>query len=194
MALKTDHFLYTVTDEYGDIITEQKIFVGNVRELFLKNKPPKGSPSYNAKVAKVDSNCFLDKGVVWYNFTVVKKIGNLNLLVRASPHSKPILVHVNDQLVKFNPDAGKDFPFQEDEDIAEPTDRPVKHYSADVNFGDFESTSRSEDESEEIAEQAVEQPLPPTPAPASLLGHARVLCSQGQEQVFVPDIQLTDRC
>ena len=48
------------------------------------------------------------------NFTVVKRIGNLNLLVRASPHSKPTLVHldrvkhmhVNDQLVKFNPDAG----------------------------------------------------------------------------------------
>ena len=28
-------------------------------------------------------------------FVVVKKVGNLNLLVCASPHSKPILVHVD---------------------------------------------------------------------------------------------------
>ena len=33
----------------------------------MKSKSPKGSPGYNAKVAKVASNCFLDKGVVWYN-------------------------------------------------------------------------------------------------------------------------------
>ena len=61
--------------------------------------------------------------MIWQgNFTVVKRIGNLNLLVRASTHSKPILVHVdrvknmhvNDQLVKFNPDVGKDYPFQKE--------------------------------------------------------------------------------
>ena len=76
------------------------------------------------------------------NFTVIKKIGNLNLLVRASPHSKPILVHVDrvkhthvsNQLKKFNPDAGMDYPFQKDEDCDEPTEGPVKHYSADMNF------------------------------------------------------------
>ena len=28
------------------------------------------------------------------NFTVVRRVGNLNLLVRASAHTKPILVHV----------------------------------------------------------------------------------------------------
>ena len=44
-------------------------------------------------------------------FVVVKKVGYLNLLVCASPHSKPILVHVdahpNNQLVKFDPEKGK---------------------------------------------------------------------------------------
>ena len=69
VALKTDRFLYTMSDESGDIIAEQKNynFVSDVRDLFLKNKSPRGSPGYNAKVAKVASNCFLDKGVVWYN-------------------------------------------------------------------------------------------------------------------------------
>ena len=69
VALKTDRFLYTMSDEYGDIIAEQKDdhFVSDVRDFFLKIKSPKGSPGYNAKVAKVASNCFLDKGVVWYN-------------------------------------------------------------------------------------------------------------------------------
>ena len=69
VALKTDYFLYTMLDESGVIIPAQKKynFVSNVRELFLKNKPPKGSPGYNAKVTKVASYCFLDKGVVWCN-------------------------------------------------------------------------------------------------------------------------------
>ena len=66
VALKTDHFLYTMSDESGDMIEEHKNdhFVSDVRDFFLKSKSPKGSPGYNAKVAKVASNCFLDKGVV----------------------------------------------------------------------------------------------------------------------------------
>ena len=97
------------------------------------------------------------------NFTVLKRIVYLNLLVRASAHSKPILVHVdrvkhmhvNDQLVKFNPDVGKDYPFQKDlDDCDEPAEGPVKHYSADVNFGDYESASSSKDESEQQEDNA----------------------------------------
>ena len=46
-------------------------------------------------------------------------MGNLNLLVRASPHSKPILmlmdqvkhVYPNNQLVKFDPNKGNNKPF-----------------------------------------------------------------------------------
>ena len=69
VALKTVHFLFTMSDESGDIIAEQKDdhFVSDVRDCFLKSKSPRGSPGYNAKAAKVASNCFLDKGVVWYN-------------------------------------------------------------------------------------------------------------------------------
>ena len=56
---------------------------------------------------------------------MIQKIGYLHFLVRASPHSNPILVHadrvkhmrVDDQLVSFNPEVGKDFPFQKDNDF-----------------------------------------------------------------------------
>ena len=49
MALKTDCFLYTMSDESGDIIAEQKNyhFDSDVRDFFLKSKSPKGSPGYN---------------------------------------------------------------------------------------------------------------------------------------------------
>lgn len=75
---------------------------------------------------------------------MIQKIGYLHFLVRASPHSNPILVHadrvkhmrVNDQLVSFNPEVGKYFPFQKDNDLDEPTNGLVKHYYADLNFGD----------------------------------------------------------
>ena len=69
VALKPDRFLYTMSDESGDIISEQKNyrFVSDVRDFFLKSKSPRGFPGYYAKVAKVASNCFLDKGVVCYN-------------------------------------------------------------------------------------------------------------------------------
>ena len=123
------------------------------------------------------------------NFTVVKRIVNLNLLVRASAHSKPILVHVdrvkhihvNDQLVKYNPEIGKDYPFQKDqEDFDEPVEGPVKHYSADVNFGDCESASSSEDESEETEDNAV--PLPLTPA--SLPGAPERRVTRGRRETW----------
>ena len=70
---------------------------------------------------------------------------------------------------------------------------PLKHYSADFNFGDFESASSPEDESEEKednADPANEPPLPPSPAPARRItrGAARDL------GVFVPDNQLPDKC
>ena len=111
-------------------------------------------------------------------------------------------MHVNDQLVKFNPDIGKDYPFQKDkEDCDEPVEGPVKHYSADVNFGDCESASSSEDESEETEDNAdpatVALPLTPVSAPASLPGTPERRVTRGAARdlgVFVPDIQLPDRC
>ena len=53
VALKVARFLYSMSDESGDIIAEQKNnnFVRDVRVLFLKSKYPKVSPGYNAKVA-----------------------------------------------------------------------------------------------------------------------------------------------
>ena len=94
---------------------------------------------------------------------VVKKVGNLKLLVRASPHSKPILVHVdrvkhanrNDQLVKFDPEKGQDRPFS-DPPVEEDLDLPVQHYSPEAVFGAYmESASESENKSA-TGEQAEE--------------------------------------
>ena len=91
VPLKTDRFLYTMSDESGDIIAEQKNdnFVSDVRDLFLKNKSPRGSPGYNAKVAKVASNCFLDEGVVWYN---LYKHGGIGYPVVLCPDSMKQMV------------------------------------------------------------------------------------------------------
>ena len=109
-------------------------------------------------------------------------------------------MHVNDQLVKLNPDVGKNYPFQKDLDKCdEPVEGPVKHYSADVNFGDYESASSSEDESEQNEDNAdpANVPLPPSPAPASLPDAPERRVTRGAARglgVFVPDIQLPDRC
>ena len=107
MALKTDRFLYTMLDESGDIIAEPKNdhFVSNVRDLFLKSKSPKGSPGYKAKVAKVSSTCFLDKGVVWYNrfnhggigYTVVLCPDSIKHMVMDAAHCSPFAGHSGKQ-------------------------------------------------------------------------------------------------
>ena len=85
----------------------------------------------------------------------VKNVGNLNLLVCASPHSKPILVHVdqvkhvhpNHKLVKFDPNKGKDKSFG-DTPIEEDLDVPAQHYFPEADFSAYiESASESEDES-----------------------------------------------
>ena len=96
-------------------------------------------------------------------------------------------IHGNDQWVKFNPDVGKDYPFQKDiDDCDEPTEGPVKHYSADVNFGDFESACSSEYkiiQNEDNADPA-NVPLPPSPAPASLPGAPVSRVTRGAQVVF----------
>ena len=73
----------------------------------------------------------------------------------------------------------------------------MKHYSADVNFGDFELASSSEDQTEETAEPAIEQPVPAPPAPVSLPGAPERRVTRGTARyfgVFVLDIQLPDKC
>ena len=87
-----------------------------------------------------------------------KEVGELNLVVRASPHYKPILVHVdrvkaqtvNDRLVSFNPKFGADLPFSTP--LSEDEDSPVLHYSAEPDFGAYiESASDSDKDKEEDA-------------------------------------------
>ena len=101
---------------------------------------------------------------------VVKKVGNLNLLVRASPHSKPILVHVdrvkhahpNDQQVKIDPEKGKDGQVS-DPPVEEDLSLTVQHYSPEADFGAYiESACESEDKSAtgEQAEEAENETQP----------------------------------
>ena len=107
MALKTDRFLYTMLDESGDIFAEQKNdhFVSHVRDLLFKSKSPKGSPGYNAKVANVAGNCFLDNGVVWYNlfkqggigYPVVLCPDSMKHMVMDAAHCSPFAGHSGKQ-------------------------------------------------------------------------------------------------
>ena len=142
-------------------------------------------------------------------FIVKKKVGELNLVVRASPHSKPILVHVNrvkaqtvnDRLVSFNLKFGADLPFSSPQSDDE--DGPVLHYSVEPDFGAYiESASDSEEDKEEASGEkeatAVGQARG-EPAPAELTAYpdqpARVTCGQARELgIFVPDVGLPDRC
>ena len=144
-------------------------------------------------------------------FVVGKKVGgNLNLLVRASPHSKPILVHVdrakhahpNDQLVRFDPEKGKDRQFS-DPPVEEDLSLPVQHYSSEADFGAYiESASKSEDESVtgEQADEADNEDQPPRagqpalPAPADMPERRVTRGAARDLGLFAPDIQLPDRC
>ena len=94
--------------------------------------------------------------------------------------------------VKYSPEIGKDYAFQKDqEDCDVPVEGPFKHYSAEVNFGDCESASSSEDESEETEDNAdpATVPLPLTPTPASLPGAPERRVTRGAARdlgVFCP--------
>ena len=146
----------------------------------------------------------------------MKKVGELNLVVRASSHSKPILVHVerveaqtvNDRLVSFNQKIGADLPFSSPPSDDE--DGPVLHYSAGPDFGAYIESASDSDEGkeEEVKEKEAAGSAEGTPAvgqargepaPAVLPAYpdqpARVTCGQARELgIFVPDVGLPDRC
>ena len=126
---------------------ENMILAEDVRKAYFDQSVEKRDFSVGAKV--LVNFPMVPKGVnpnlfkKWCGgFVVVKKVGSLNLLVRASPHSKPILVHVdrvkhvhpNDQLVKFDPEKGKDRPF-DDPPMEDDLDLPVQIYSPEADFG-----------------------------------------------------------
>ena len=62
----TDRFLYTMSDESGNLAFAQILdpFIMDVRDLLVKNVQPGGSPGYKAKVHRMTANCFMDKGVI----------------------------------------------------------------------------------------------------------------------------------
>ena len=107
-------------------------------------------------------------------------------------------MHPNDQLVKFDPEKGKDRPFS-DPPVEEDSDLPVHHYSPEADFSAYiESTSKSEDESGtgEQAEEPVEETQPARagqPALPAFPNMPEDCVTRGEPRdlgVFVLDIQL----
>ena len=110
--------------------------------------------------------------------------------------------HSNDQLVKFDPEKGKDRPFG-DPPVEEDLDLPVQHYSPEADFCPYiESPSESEDKSAtgeqaEEADEGAQQARMGQPALPVFPDMPERLVTRGAARdlgVFVLDIQLPDRC
>ena len=117
----TEQFLYTLLDESGNLASAQKLdpFIMDVRDLLVKNVQPGGSPGYKAKVRRVTANCFMEKGVIWYNLT---KLGgqvvpvllcpeSIRFMVMDADHCSPFSGHSGRQLTGFSwVIGGQEFP------------------------------------------------------------------------------------
>ena len=87
-------------------------------------------------------------------FRVVRRVGPLNLVVRSSPHSKTILVHVDrvrhmspvDRLVHFDSTKGKDHKFTDPAVDSDEEFKPVRYYSPEESFPSEHSASSSDEE------------------------------------------------
>ena len=126
------------------------------------------------------------------SYEVVKKVGNLNLLVRASLHSKPILVHVDrvrtlqpaDKLVKLSGESDESFPpLPTPAAFSGQDGQSVEHNSPSDDFSAYiESASESEED-----EPPVEAGPQPVPGRVTRAGAARA-------GISVPEISLPSRC
>ena len=128
------------------------------------------------------------------SYEVIKKVGNLNLLVRASLHSKPILVHVNrvrafsmdDRLVKLTGEREESFPpLPAPAAFSGERDESVEHNSPSDNFSAFiESASESEDDESHVV---ASHPPVQQAGRVTQAGAARA-------RISVPVISLPSRC
>ena len=115
---------------YFDRKTKERVFSVGDRVLVCFPKVPRG---VNTKFYKK-----------WRgSYEVMKKVGNLNLLVCASLHSKPILVHVDwvralssaDRLVKLSGGGEESFPpLPAPAAFSRERDESVEHNSPADNF------------------------------------------------------------
>ena len=138
-----------IREEYFNRKTEKRSFAVGDKVLVKFPKIPRGvNPKFFKK---------------WRGgFIVMKKVGELNLVVRGFPHSKPILVHVdwvkaqtvNDRLVSFNPKIGADLPFSSP--LSDDEDGPVLQYSAEPDFGAYIESALDSDEDKEEADKEKE--------------------------------------
>ena len=88
---RTERFIYSMSDDPGDVIAEQKLdlFIMDVRDFILKNKTPGGSPEYKSKFLRVAKMAFFAKGLVWVKLI---KHGRLEHHVLLCPNSMRYLV------------------------------------------------------------------------------------------------------
>ena len=104
-------------------------------------------------------------------FRVVRRVGPLNLVVRSSPHSKTILVHVDrvrhmsptDRLVHFDSTKGKDEKFTHPAVDSDEDFKPVRYYSPEESFPPVSPASSSDEE-----ELAVSRPASPASGAAEV--------------------------
>ena len=124
------------------------------------------------------------------SYEVIKKVGTLNLLVRASLHSKPILVHVNrvrafsmdDRLVKLTGEREESFPpLPAPAAFSGEKDKSVEHYSPS---GDFSAFIESEDD---------ESPVVASHPPVQQAGQM-TRAGAARARISVPVISLPSRC
>ena len=128
------------------------------------------------------------------SYEMIKKVGTLNLLVRASLHSKPILVHADrvralssaDRLVKLSGGEEESLPpLPAPAAFSRERDESVEHNSPSDNFSAFiESASESEDD-----ESPVVAPKPPV-QPVGRVTYA----GAARAGISVPEISLPARC
>ena len=143
-------------------------------------------------------------------YEVVRKVGNLNLLVRASLHSRQILVHVDrvrllsskDRVVKLADDAARPTQVGARKEkapservasrSAESLGRPVEHYSPDDDFSQYiESASESEEE----GPAGLARPVAQGTAPQVVVPEGRVTRgAAARAGISVPEISLPSRC
>ena len=166
---------------YFDRKTKERVFSVGDRVLVHFPKIPRGvNPKFYKK---------------WLgSYEVIKKVGNINLLVRASLHSKPILVHVDrvralstaDRLVKLTGEREESFPpLPTPAAFSGGKDECVEHNSPSDDFSAYiESALESEDD-----ESAVVSSHPPVQQVGRVTG-AGAACAG----ISVPEINLPARC
>ena len=150
-------------------------------------------------------------------YRVVRRVGPLNLVVRSSPHSKTILVHVDrvrhmspvDRLVHFDSTKGKDEKFTDPAVDSDEEFKPVRYYSTEESFPAEHSASSSDEEpavsprpasassgASEVERVAVPNVFPDLPVDRANIKPDGTMTRRRAHDlgVHIPQIPLPDKC